>query len=358
MKTLDRYLLKQIAGPFVFGVLAFVLLFISGNVLLELAELVSQLGLSIWVALEIFALRLPGFVVLTFPLATLVAVLIVFGRLSGDSELVAMFAGGVNFRRLVVPILLFGLIVSVATAALNEFVVPASERRAEEIVREATVRAGGQYEQGVVRRELVNGNGRVIIAERLDLRTEEMTRLAILGYKEGKPVSLIVAEKARWRGSDWQLINGTTYLLNAKYPTSAAFEVLAARFSRPPEELLRASRRPEEMTFHELRAHIQETARQGLPTTRLELTLYHKLSIPFAGLVFALLAPALGMRSHRGSGSIGMGLAILIGFGYYLVWNYLVVIAREGGLDPRWAAWLPNLVTAVIGAGLVMRVRK
>lgn len=358
MKTLDRYLLKQIAGPFVFGVLAFVLLFISANVLLELAELVSQLGLSIWVALKLFALRLPGFVVLTFPLATLVSILIVFGRLSGDSELVAMFAGGVSFRRLVAPILLFGLLVSLATAALNEFVVPASERQAEDIIREATLRAGGQYEQGVMKRELVNGNGRVIIAEQLDLSTGEMIQPTILWYQHGQPVSLIVAEKARWRGRDWQLIRGTSYPLSAKYPTSAAFEVLDAQFSSPPEQLLRASRRPEEMTSQELRAQIREKAAQGQPTVNLELTLFHKFSIPFASLVFALLAPALGMRSHRGSGSIGMGLAILIGFGYYIVWNYLAVAARQGAITPFWAAWLPNLVTAAIGAGLVMRVRK
>ena len=75
MKILDRYLLREMGGPFAFGVLAFVLLFVSANILFRLTELVSELGLSLWTAGELFLLWLPGFVVLTFPLAALVAIM-------------------------------------------------------------------------------------------------------------------------------------------------------------------------------------------------------------------------------------------------------------------------------------------
>ena len=86
MKIIDRYLLREMAGPFVFGVLAFVVFFISANILFKLTELVGELGLSMWTAGELFLLWLPRFVVLTFPLATLVAVLVAFGRLSGTAN--------------------------------------------------------------------------------------------------------------------------------------------------------------------------------------------------------------------------------------------------------------------------------
>jgi lipopolysaccharide export system permease protein len=143
-----------------------------------------------------------------------------------------------------------------------------------------------------------------------------------------------------------------------RYPISTAFPVADLQFPKPPEQLARESRSPEQMTYRELRSYIQEAMRRKQPVTSHELTLYHKFSIPFASLVFALIAPALGMRSHRGSGSIGMGLAILIGFAYYVIYNYLSVVAQQGGLSPLWAAWLPNLVTAVVGVVLVMRVRR
>jgi lipopolysaccharide export LptBFGC system permease protein LptF len=53
-----------------------------------------------------------------------------------------------------------------------------------------------------------------------------------------------------------------------------------------------------------------------------------------------------------------MGIAILIGFAYYVVWNYLAVVAQQGGIAPVWAAWLPNLLTAAVGLTLILRVRR
>jgi lipopolysaccharide export system permease protein len=362
MKTLDRYLMRQIGGPFLFGVIAFVLLFVSANILFRLTEMVSQLGLSIWVAAELFLLWLPGFAVMTFPLATLVAILITFGRLSGDSELVAMYAGGVSFRRLVRPLLAFGLLVSIGTAAFNEYVVPACERRATAIEKEATLRAGAEYKQQVLIDDVVNGEGRVVRADKLDLESQEMTRPAIFWFHQGQPVTVTTAERAVWEGKDWKLIDGVNYVLSAQQSTVARASTIWARFAVSPKQLIQQSRGPNQMTYEELkslvtRAHLG-TVKPTRPLIELELALYHKLSIPFASLVFALIAPALGIRSHRGSGSIGMGLAILIGFAYYVIWNYLAVLAHQGGISPFWAAWLPNVVCGAVGVVLILRVRR
>jgi lipopolysaccharide export system permease protein len=64
------------------------------------------------------------------------------------------------------------------------------------------------------------------------------------------------------------------------------------------------------------------------------------------------------VRSHRGSSAIGLGIAILIGFGYYVIANYLAVAAREGQISALWAAWLPNILTAAVGLGLILKARR
>jgi lipopolysaccharide export system permease protein len=360
MKILDRYLLRSVLGPFVVGVVAFVLLFVSGNILFQLTELVTELGLSIWTAAELFVLRLPGFIVLTFPLATLMALLIVFGRLSGDSELVAMFAGGVSFRRMVVPVAAFGLLVSFATVALSEYVVPLSEHRAEDIIRAATQQAGKQIEQGVLQKE-TDGQGhvlRLVMADRLDLATQEMQHPIIVEFQGDKPVTLIEAQRAVWEGREWVFYDGTLQKLRSTPAVSASFPVMRAEFTTSPQQLAQRKRQPEELTSRELKEAIAGALRRKEATTKWELTLQRRFAIPFASLVFALIAPALGIRSHRGSSSIGMGLAILIGFGYYVRWNYLSVAAEQGVLSPGWASWLPNIIIGAIGLGLILRVRR
>jgi lipopolysaccharide export system permease protein len=359
MKTIDRYLLRAMGGPFVFGVLAFVLLFVSAQILFELMELVNTLGISLWTAGYLFLLWLPAFIVYTFPLATLMAILISFGRLSGNSELVAMYAGGISFRRLVVPLVAAVLLVSLVTVGLNELVVPAANRRAEDIIRAAAAGGGTAAQEHVFHSDSYGeGVSRLVYAEKLDLGTGEMNRPVITWFEKGEPALVTVAEKGRWRGNSWEMLDGVNYRLDAKRPASQSFAVWQARFSTSPETIARSSRKPEEMTYRELREHIQHLTRQGRKATALEVTLYHKLSIPFACLVFSLIAPPLGIRSHRGSSSIGMGIAILIGFGYYVVWHYLSAVAQQGYISPFWAAWLPNVVTAAIGLILILNVRK
>ena len=177
-------------------------------------------------------------------------------------------------------------------------------------------------------------------------------------FEEGEPAMVAKAERGVWRGGNWQLFNGVNVFLDPERPVSSSFDSLEADFPTAPKEIAEQSRSPNEMTYRELREYIRYALRQDRPTVELELTLHHKFSIPFACLVFALVAPPLGMRSHRGSSSIGMGIAVLIGFAYYVVWHYLSAVAQQGLLSPFWAAWLPNLVTAAVGAGLILRVRK
>jgi len=358
MKIVDRYLVREMAGPFVFGVLAFVLLFVSGNILFRLTSLVAELGLSLWEATKLFFLWLPGFIVLTFPLATLVAILVAFGRLSGDSELIAMHAGGISFRRLVIPIAAAGLVISVITAAFNEIIVPAANRRAEEIVRAATARAGGVAKEEVLFKESAGDESRIIYADRLDVGTGELTNPVIVWFQSDQPFMVTRAKRAVWRENQWVMQDGANSTLDPQRPATLSFQTWIANIPTTPKEIAQRARTPEEMTYRELREYIRDALRQSKPTIDLELKLHHKFSIPFACFVFALIAPPLGMRSHRGSSSIGMGIAILIGFGYYVVWHYLSAVANQGGISPFWAAWLPNVVTGAVGVGLIVGVRK
>jgi lipopolysaccharide export system permease protein len=366
MKTIDRYLLRQLSGPFAFGVFAFVLLFVSADVLFdlmelvnELMELVNELGLGFWTACQLFLLRIPEFMMYTFPLATLVAVLISFGRLSGDSELVAMFAGGISFRRLVLPVIAAGLLVSIATAALGELLVPACNHRAEDILRSAGRAATRAGRENVFYPELsADGIRCTVFAERLDIATGELTRPTIIWYREGLPFMVTTAEAGRWADGYWEMHNGVKYLLYQDRSTAMEFLVMKSELSTSPIQMVSQQLQPEEMTYRQLRERIEYAVSRRLPTAKLELALHHKFSIPFACLVFALVAPPLGMRSHRGSSSIGMGIALLIGFGYYIMYNYFTALAHQGHLAPLFAAWLPDIVTGAVGVALVLSVRK
>ncbi|KUK42188.1 MAG: Permease YjgP/YjgQ family protein, partial [Thermovirga lienii] len=135
LRTLDRYILSEVSGAFFFGIAAFAVLLVAGDLLFDIADLIVEKGVSAWAVAKLFAYKLPEVIVMTLPMASLLACLLTFSRLSSQSEIVALRASGVAFQRILVPILIAGTLVSMVALAFNETLVPLSNKAADNILR-------------------------------------------------------------------------------------------------------------------------------------------------------------------------------------------------------------------------------
>ena len=104
MRILDKYILKQMLGPFGFGVAAFSTIFVASSFLFRVAQYITQYGASTSSLIRLFFCLLPEVINYTFPMSMLLAALLAFGRLSASSELTAMKSGGISFARLAAPV--------------------------------------------------------------------------------------------------------------------------------------------------------------------------------------------------------------------------------------------------------------
>ncbi|HXW76907.1 MAG TPA: LptF/LptG family permease, partial [Candidatus Eremiobacteraceae bacterium] len=129
---LDRYMLTELAGPFVFGLSAFTLIFAATEIL-NIGKLVSNEHAPLWAALLVFLWSLPGEIVLVIPMALLLGTLLAVQRLSGESEITALKASGITFARIVTPLLAVGIVMSFVTLFLQEGVVPYANDQLTEI---------------------------------------------------------------------------------------------------------------------------------------------------------------------------------------------------------------------------------
>lgn len=107
MRILDKYILKETIMTFIFGICAFSAVFLGSGTLLRIAQYITQYGASFSAIVRLIIYSLPGIIVWTFPMSMLLAALLTFGRLSGNSEIIAMKACGVSFKRLVTPVIAF-----------------------------------------------------------------------------------------------------------------------------------------------------------------------------------------------------------------------------------------------------------
>jgi Predicted permeases len=134
---MDRYIISELLPPFLFGVGAFTSIGVSVDSLFYLVNQVVEKGLPIAKAIEVLLLKFPEFIVYGLPMATLLSTLMTFGRLSSDSELVALRGCGISTQRLMLPALIFCLLITGLMFAFNESIVPAANLRASTTLRAA-----------------------------------------------------------------------------------------------------------------------------------------------------------------------------------------------------------------------------
>ena len=135
--VLDRYLATQLMLPFSFGVAAFSSIGVSIGALFELIRKITTANLSFEIAVQVFFLQMPLYIYYALPMSMLLSTLILYSRLSTDSELVALRSAGISAYRLIVPTLIMGLIVTGISFAFNEAIVPAANSRATTLLQEA-----------------------------------------------------------------------------------------------------------------------------------------------------------------------------------------------------------------------------
>ena len=135
LKILDRYVLWELISPFVVGICGFLMVMIT-DFLFTYTDLIINKGVPLVAVLKLLLFKIPSILVLTFPVATLFATAMALGRLSFDNEIIALRTSGTSLVRLSVPILIFSLLISVASFVLNDKVVPYSNQVSDQIIQQ------------------------------------------------------------------------------------------------------------------------------------------------------------------------------------------------------------------------------
>ncbi len=370
MKVLDRYVFREILSPFIFGLGAFTILFFSVETLIGVARMISEQNVPFSLVLEYLACRLPQVLVFTFPMATLMACLLAFGRLSGEAELTAMRASGISFVRIATPALFFFLMLSGFSYWLNDSVVPKKMKRAYEILFNT-------HEQDVFQRTILtspkpleSGLEQMVYAHKFNFEDKSMQGVYIHYFFEDMRRREVYAERARWNGQVWELFNMRTMefdrFQDPIYEATAerGWSGLQPGESPPsPEDLTERQFRPDEMTRAELASALKKLSQDPNPEVkekrdRFAVSYHQKASLPWVSFIFATFAIPLGVRPHRSSKSIGLGLSLVFILVYYVLRTIGMILGESGTLDPMVGAWLPNLVFGCMGIVLLLEASR
>ena len=356
-KILDRYIIKEVLSFVALAASALTIMLIVRD-LFELTDMLIIKKVAWLHVVKLLSYRLPAFLVLTFPMSLLASSELAISRLSADSEITAMRAGGISLRRIIIPFVIAALVVSILSFLINDYVVPEAHRAYQNIIRENVLKIGSSYiRRNVFFRDAGNRYFYVNLFNQKNMIMQD-----IMVYELGRENSsrTITAKKGEWVADTWRLENGTihNYDEEGKGTYEVNFVSMDIVVKEDLQKFFKNQREPIEMNSKELKQHISILQQAGADTKRLEVILYMKYSVPFSGLIFVLLGVPLGLRVKRGTKATGIIISIVLVFIYYVFVSTARSFGNGGVLAPVLAAWLPNTIFAILGIILIFWAEK
>jgi lipopolysaccharide export system permease protein len=380
MRLVDKLILRELIGPVLNSIFMFLMVLFASAYLFKLTDLLTQ-GVPFLLVLKVGLYSLPALITQTLPMSMLLGTLLAFGRLSGDSEHIALFASGISFYRIAKPVAWLGLAVSIITILWNETVVPPATTAYYNILQHATehLKTTDQPLNYIVPKEdghvdeFVNIDGGYDAKEKC-LRRVNILKMSEDPLREGQPEVDLYAEKAVAKdpkGLDWDYFNVTVTWLRPD-PTRKIFVYthMNQASTRTLPQNVRLGRDfhgimqtevtdNHRMTFLQLRDKIEQEKSQGdINTLGDQVDLWEKLSLPLASLIFGLVGATLGVRPHRGSKVMGFGIAISIIFIYWVIYHWMYIVGKSGGLPPFVASFAADFIGLIAAGILIARARQ
>lgn len=356
MKLIDRYILSELISPAFFGMMIFSSLWLV-NVLMKVIDMMVTKEVAFSAVARFFLYTVPVVMTTSCPMAMLLASLMAMGRITADSELTALKAGGMSLYRVLAPVYIVGIVASGFVFWLNEWVVPESNTRRNKVYLNEIVlkKPLPKVAQNIF---FEGGKEFKMFVRSFDPKANLVHNATVFNFQSGGYPRITEAKSATLAETYWDFHNGTMYTTR---PTGQPEHFIHFEKWRYPLDLSMGpgidnpAPRPGDQPLPELYKYIREQEAKGVPSTGLWMDFYWKTAFPCASLFLMMLGAPLAAGSGRSGAGLGIGLSILLMFAYYMLLALCKGFGENGSIPPLIAAWIPNSIVLVLAAWLTRR---
>ena len=368
---IDKWLIAQLVPPLIFSISAFTVVSLSIGVMFDLIRKIVEFGFPFSLALKILILKLPGFLVLSFPMSVLLSTLLTYGKLSSNSELLALRSLGIKTSRFIVPALIVSIIMTGLTFFFNNSLVPYSNKLAEISIRDGLGKStiieagndvffpgyGSLIDPKTNKPSEKNTFLTQIFFSRV-VKNKIMKNVTLLDFSRIGSKQVLSAESASFDNDNlrWIFKNGKIVYFSSDAQTSIVnFSTYFYPLGDGPLKVSEIQKDANDMTVAEAIAakNIYENSGNIKEARKMKVRIQEKFTLPCACLVFGLIGSSLGSKSNlRSSRSQGFGLSVILILIYYIMSFLFSSLGVKGLLTPIFAAWLPVFIS--LGGGIYL----
>ncbi len=351
MRILRNYILNECILPFSIAISVLTSVFLLGY-LPQLANKVINKGVSLTAISKIFLYYIPILLGYTLPIACLVTVVLTFGRLSAENEILAMRASGVYLRRLLTPLFVVGITLSLLVHILNDRVIPNAYDAQTRILQET----GAQNPTALLEPgTFINAFDKYIVFI-YRIENDHLYGVRIYQPQANKTTRTIIAQEGEFvkvPGQDQiklKLINGTSDEPDLKNPNNfykLNFNTSFITMDMSKKQT-KAEKKPKAMTLKELKEKTEEYKKLSIDASPLITEYHRRLAWSLTPLMFILLGFPFAVITHKRAKSANILFAVLFAAPYYIVSLACQGLATQHVFDPALTMWIPDIIGGIV----------
>ena len=351
LKRLDRYIINKFIGTYIYSIVLIISIAIVFDVNENLAKFSTYGAPLKAIVFDYYANFVPYFSNLFSPLFVFIAVIFFTSKLAGNSEIIAMLAAGVSFKRLLRPYMISAALIAVVNLCLGAYVIPKGT-----IVRqdfEAKYK-NSKRTTSATNVQLMVGPGIIAYMQQYDDRTKMAFGFSLDKFENKKLVSHMTASSLRydsisdtryhWKAQNWKI--RTLKGLKEEITSGATLDTL---IMMEPMDLVFSKGQQETLTSPELRHYISKQIDRGSGNVVQYEVEYHKrIATSFASFILTIIGVSLSSRKRKGGMGLYLGIGLALSFTYILLQTISATFAINANTPPMLAAWIPNLLYVFI----------
>ncbi len=358
MKIIDWYIFKKFIGTFVYAISLLIIIVIIFDISENIEDFLKSNAPIKAIVFDYYINFIPYFINLFVYLFTFISVIFFTSKMAGNTEIIAILSSGVSFTRLLRPYLMAAVLLGVISFYLGNFLIP----RTSEIRRDFKNKYMGNLSKDKDRNiHLQIEKGVFVYVESFNSKVNTGYKFTLEKFDNQQLKYKLLAERIEFDSTinKWKIINYVERQIDSLHESIIKGKEMDTTLHLKPTDLYKIKDDFEVMNFWELRTHIENEHLKGSASvTNYEVEMHKRLASPVAIIVLTFIGVALSSRKVRGGIGMHLGLGIAITFSYILFMQVSTVFATYGNLHPALAAWLPNIIFAVLGIYLIVKAPK
>ena len=356
LKRIDWYIIKKFLGTYFFS-LALIIIVI---VVFDYNEKIDKFATSNATTHEIifdYYLNLAPYYANTFSaLFVFISVIYFTSKLADNSEIIAMFASGISFRRLMKPYMISAGIIAIMTFALSAYVIPNGNKTRLEFEQRYNKKKKVETAQNI---QLKLDDNRIVYMERYEDRNNLGWRFSLDRFEGKKLVSRMTANSISHnpeKPGTWTAKRWSTRELrdNNDILRSSNREPLDTVLPLEPNDFLISDGEQETMTSPQLKNYIEKQKSRGISKVKTFEVEYHKrIAMSFAAFILTIIGASLSSRKRKGGMGLSLGVGLALSFSYIMLQTVSAAFAEQ--MPVMLAVWIPNILFTIIAIYLYRR---